>query len=87
MTELDVTKITLRPDEPAVFLVKLPEHTDANRSGNSITEIWNHLWKSAGAERIPPLLVVPDGTEITALSGADLERAGLMKIPSESPKP
>lgn len=86
MTELDVTKITLRPDEPAVFLVRLPEHVSTQALGARVTEIWNHLWKSAGAERIPPLLVVPDGVEVSALSGADLERAGLMKIPADSPK-
>lgn len=91
-TEADVVEFNLeqvvlkpQPDKRAVFVARLSDAT-TEQTARQATEMWDYMWKLAGYDRSesPLLMIVAKGITLQALTDAELESAGLMRIPREA---
>lgn len=81
--EIDVTQITVPDNHKSVFMAKVPKGYVSAAAAARLEAAWKNLWKRAGVEKAPPIVIVDDSFEISALSDAELLSNGLMRVPSE----
>jgi hypothetical protein len=80
--EIDVTQISIPDNGNSIFMARLPGGYCRPEVAQRIEAAWKNIWKRAGHDKPPPLLVCDGSVEITALSDAELLNVGLMRVPT-----
>jgi hypothetical protein len=74
-----ITQVTA--ERHAIFVLRVPVGYFATSDfAKYFDAVWNHAWKEARRTTAPPVIVIGDDMELTAINDAELKNAGLMRI-------
>jgi hypothetical protein len=79
---IDADLMTIPDNGVSVFVLRMdldwvcsdPEHQQR------LYDMWETVWKGAGAKKVPGLLLLSEDCELQALGDAELQEMGLVRI-------
>jgi hypothetical protein len=80
-TEFDVRQAMIEKGSKGVFVIRSRAAVNMTASHvQTIREVWARAWRDAD-RAAPSLLIIDSNMELSAMADAELQEAGLMRIP------